>query len=140
MILHNHRLLVLKEAREMASKVHPYTTPARVRATANHLVALSDEVLAICIDDAYNTWVRKAECVTDDVGLLETLERLIAQHYATINLRRPDSMQIKNTVTQSVTVSREIGLNGTEFGQAAKEILASLGINVGAAHASLQVL
>lgn len=96
------------------------TTVSKVRAIANHLEVLDDSTIEMYIDDAKS----ELDSIPDDKQ--ERLQRYLAAHYATLNIRRPDSEQIGNDINTQYNADHGEGLARTEYGQEVDRILKKL--------------
>lgn len=105
------------------------TIPEDVRKIARHLKLLSDDDLTQSIRDAEAWYIKKVKRKTGDTELIDMLTRYLAAHYATINLRRPDSQSLDG-MNKSISVPKDMGLEQTEYGQMAKDIMDELGVSV----------
>lgn len=104
--------------------------PADVRINANHLRKVSDEILEACINEMHIIYI------ADYVGLydsdkLAVIEKYLAQHLATLNIRRPDTEGLTGMMNKSITVARDQGLDQTEYGQMARRIAKQIGLEWG---------
>lgn len=90
------------------------TTPERVRGIAAHLAQLTDPQLAVYIEDAAmdvaGYKIKKTEYT-------ERLERYLAAHMATLNIRRAISQKVADMSKSydARSVDKE-GLKSTEYG------------------------
>ena len=100
-------------------------TPNEVRINANHLKRVDDETLQTCIDEAYTLFIADFERrYTNRPAMIDKLKivaKYLAQHIATLNVRRADSESIGG-MSKSISVPKDKDLEQTEYGQMAKKI------------------
>lgn len=105
-------------------------TPAEVRLNANHLKRVDDETLSAVISDVDIAFISfYSEKWAGDAAKLAKLNvaaKFLAQHIATLNVRRPDSEGLGG-MSKSLSVAKDMALDQTEYGQMAKKIGKMLG-------------
>jgi len=91
------------------------TTPQKVRDTAKHLSGLTDPQLEMYIADAA---MDVEEYKVKKPQYTERLERYLAAHMATLNVRRATNQKVNDMSISydAQSVSKE-GLKSTEYGQ-----------------------
>lgn len=105
------------------------TNIERVKLNAKHLERVSDRTLQLCIDDAHEIYIKPylSSFTGGQENSLETVERYLAIHLATLNIRRPDSESLAG-MTKSISLPKDEGLSLTEYGQTAKKLASQLGL------------
>jgi hypothetical protein len=104
------------------------TTLERVRLNAAHLRQVPDDTLNLCIEDAYTVYIAPYTAHFY-VTSLEVVERYLAIHFATLNIRRPDNENLTGVGSKSVNVPKGEDLEQTEYGQTAKKLAKQLGLD-----------
>jgi len=116
----------------MAFIVESLVVPGDVRVNADHLKFMSDEDLAVVIQDVHIMFIYKYAIKWKNnmvnIGKLTVIERLLSQHFATLNVRRADSESIPG-MSKSITVPKGKDLDQTEYGQMAKNLGKILGLD-----------
>lgn len=96
------------------------TTVANVRAIAAHLASLTDEQIQLYIADAQ----AELEGKVIPEHLEERIQRYLAAHFATLQVRRPVTEKVEQVSTsyrQGQDTAR--GFDLTEYGQEARRLL-----------------
>jgi hypothetical protein len=104
------------------------TTIERVRLNAAHLRQVPDDTLNLCIEDAHEMYIAPHLGKVGNVKL-EIIERFLAIHFATLNIRRPDNENLTGVGSKSVNVPKGEDLEQTEYGQTAKKLAKQLGLD-----------
>lgn len=106
--------------------------PRHVRVNANHLKNVDDDTLISVIEDVHvgfiAPYVSRLQSSALKYQQLALVEKLLAQHMATINIRRADSESIAG-MSKSVSVTKGMDLEQTEYGQMAKKLAKELGLD-----------
>lgn len=97
------------------------TTPERVKAIATHLKSMPDETVQIYIDDA----VVEVSELNVPGKHHERLQRYLAAHLASLNVRRATSKTVSD-MSISYSNTTGAGLDATEYGQEYKRLLRKL--------------
>jgi len=97
------------------------TTPERVKAIAAHLKSMPDETIQIYIDDA----VVEVSELNVPGKYHERLQRYLAAHLASLNVRRATSKTVSD-MSISYSSTTGAGLDTTEYGQEYKRLLRKL--------------
>jgi hypothetical protein len=84
--------------------------------------------LELCISDAHELYIAPYGQGKNSVSL-EIVERYLATHLATLNIRRPDSENLSGVGSKSVSVPKGEDLAQTEYGQTAKKLAKQLGLD-----------
>lgn len=111
----------------------PLVTIEEIKLNANHLKRVDDATLQSVIDDVhvmyieqyYSRWQNDAFRVRK----LKVIEKLLSQHLATLNVRRPDSESVQGLGSKSLSVPKDMDLDQTEYGQMAKRLAKKLGLD-----------
>lgn len=110
----------------------PLVTVQEVLVNATHLKAVSEADLEMIIQDVhmfyiykyYRRWYNRE----DRVYSLKYLEKLLVQFTSTLNIRRADSESIPG-MSKSLSVPKDLGLDQNEYGQMAKKLGKTLGLD-----------
>lgn len=110
----------------------PLVTAANVKVNAKHLNSASEsdltsviaDVHTIFIEDYVAKWINEE----DKIRKLTVIEKLLAQHMATLNVRRADSESIAG-MSKSISVPKDQDLDQTEYGQMARKMAQKLGLD-----------
>jgi hypothetical protein len=97
------------------------TTVERVRSIAKHLSSLPDDDLQVSIDDAYQE-VKDRHVPSQ---YFERLNRYLAAHFASLNVRRAQSERVGPTQRSysNSQLDTNKGLDATPYGQEYKRLL-----------------
>lgn len=108
-------------------------TPAEVRINASHLKGVPDSDLEAVINDVYTMYIQRYADrwvnYPDRLARLKVIEKWLAQHLATINVRRADSESLQNVGSKSISVPKDMDLDQTEYGQMARKAGKDLGLD-----------
>lgn len=107
-------------------------TPEEVKVNANHLAFVPDEILESVIQDVYTVYIGdyavRWKNNASRLAKLKVIEKLLAQHMATLNVRRADSESAAG-MSKSISVPKDKDLDQTEYGQMAKRLAKNLGLD-----------
>jgi len=90
-----------------------------VRQNAHHLDKVSDSDLLSIIEDVHGAYTVELDLTPDRLKLFE---KLASQHFATLGMRRADNENAAG-MTKSLSVTRDLAWNQTEYGQMARLLL-----------------
>ena len=88
------------------------------------MTAVLNDVHILFIDDYAIKWADEPS----KIAKLTVIEKLLAQHMATLNVRRADSESVAG-MSKSVSVAKDQDLNQTEYGQMARKMAGKLGMD-----------
>ncbi|MDR1439541.1 MAG: hypothetical protein LBJ10_05875 [Clostridiales bacterium] len=111
----------------------PLVTPAEIRLNASHLRQAGDETLEAVIADVHEMHIIDAlarwQGDPRKAAKLRVLEKLLAQHMATLDIRRADS-EGGLGLSKSISVPKGMGLAQTEYGQTAKALAGEIPVEL----------
>ena len=102
---------------------------SEVKINARHLKNVDDVELEVIIEEVHIAFIQDALAKhagnTNTVSKLKIIEKYLAQHIATLNVRRADSESVAG-MSKSISVIKDKDLEQTEYGQMAKKIAKSI--------------
>jgi len=110
----------------------PLVFPEDVKINAKHLSKIEDAELEAVILEMHIVFIQEAlvkfKNSSTIIAKLKVIEKYLAQHTATLNVRRADSEGVAG-MSKSISVVKDKGLEQTEYGQMAKKIAQSIPLN-----------